>query len=93
MVPRPFVHSYFHAKRETFGAWHTFCFKKRRKKEFDFLGARCHYSRMDNIINNDDMLAAAGEWQEQREILAAEALREDEQAEGWRLLGVTLFEE
>lgn len=48
---------------------------------------------MDNIINNDDMLAAAGEWQEQREILAAEALREDEQAEGWRLLGVTLFEE
>jgi len=36
MVPRPFVYSYFHAKRETFGAWHTFCFEKRRKKSLTF---------------------------------------------------------
>lgn len=41
----------------------------------------------------ENMHAGAAEWEERREILAAEALREDERAEGWRLLGVTLFEE
>ena len=42
---------------------------------------------MNDIIDNNDMLAAAGEWQAQQEILA-EAAREDEQAEGWRMLGI-----
>lgn len=44
-----------------------------------------------DILTQNDVLAEAGEWQAQREILAAE-LREDTQAEGWLLLGVELFE-
>jgi hypothetical protein len=42
---------------------------------------------MENILTQDDVLAVAGEMADRNEVLA-EMAREDEQEQGWAMLGV-----
>lgn len=42
---------------------------------------------MENILSQNDMLAAAGEHEERNEVLA-EMAREDEQEQAWAMLGI-----